>query len=432
MFNNEIMPPYEKIRKYRVITGATQDEIADGVCTKIWLSKIENNKKKLKFNLATGIAENFNKIINEKGLSVPLITPDELMEDEDDQANHIFANIVSELKEIRIIDTFEQKFCEAEDLIEKYNITDNNKIELYKLATDFYYYKNRYSKSDYLCDIGLKISVNSQNSFEEVTFFIYKSRNNIFLDLYIKALQQLDYAEKLNDDIVNDELSIMILYYKALAYKKLGEYDSALECFKVLKKFEIKNWNMLLKKKINHANCLNDYHKFEDAEKVYKEALSIAMKYDNNDYIAMTYRNLSELYTNKKNYKSATMYIKECLSCNPNYEDRGEYLYFASKVLQHSNEDVKYYLLQALEVCEKNDNENGSLIEQVIYELVLIYIQKEDKQNLLLIADKAKELNIDYSLIYSEIGAYYRGRNDEKSIYFYEKSRERMKQIKGI
>jgi len=50
----------------------------------------------------------------------------------------------------------------------------------------------------------------------------------------------------------------------------------------------------------------------------------------------------------------------------------------------------------------------------------------------LLIADKAKALNIDYSLIYSEIGAYYRGRNEEKSIYFYKKSREKMKQIKGI
>jgi tetratricopeptide (TPR) repeat protein len=432
MFNNEILSPNERIRKYRVITGATQNEIADGVCTKIWLSKIENNKKKLKSNLATGIAKNFNKIINEKGLSVPLITLDELMEDEDGQANHIFANIVSELKEIRIIDTFEQKFCEAEELMEKYNITDNNKIELHKLAADFYYDKHRYSRSDYMCDIGLKISINSKNSFEEISFCTYKSRTNILTRNYIKALQQLDYAEKLNDDIVNDDLSIMILYYKALAYKKLGEYDSALECFKVLRKFEIKDCTMLLKAKINHANCLNDYYKFEDAEEVYKETLGIAMKYDNNDYIAMTYRNLSELYANKKNYKSATMYIKECLSCNPNYEDRGEYLYFASKVLQHSNEDVKCYLLQALEVCEKNDNENVRLIEQVIYELVLIYIQKEDKENLLLIADKAKKLNIDYSLIYSEIGAYYRDRNDEKSIYFYEKSREKMKQIKEI
>ena len=56
--------------------------------------------------------------------------------------------LLNELKEIKVIDLFEQKLCEAEELIEKYNITDNKKIELYKLSADFYYNKNRYSKSD--------------------------------------------------------------------------------------------------------------------------------------------------------------------------------------------------------------------------------------------------------------------------------------------
>lgn len=434
MFDNEIMTQGGKIKKYRMnILGATQNEIAQGVCTKNWLSQIENNKQNPTLTLATGVAKNFNKIAKKKGIKIELITPEELMENEDEQANHIFTNrIIKELKEIKVIDLFDQKLREAEELIEKYKITDDKKIELYKLSADFYYYKYRYSKSEYMCDIGLKISINSQNSFEEVNFYIYKSRNNIFTEDYVRALQQLGYAEELNSDIGDSELSIMILFYKATTYKKLGEYDTALEYFKILKQFEINDCNMLLRVKMNHANCLNDYHKFDEAEKEYKETLIIAMKYDDNDYIAMTYRNLSELYANKKNYKSASMYIKECLSCNPNYEDRGEYLYFASKVLQHSNEDVKYYLLQALEVCEKNDNENVRLIEQVIYELVLIHIKKEDKENLMLIADKAKELNIDYSLIYSEIGEYYRGRNEEKSKYFSRKSREKMKQIKKI
>jgi tetratricopeptide (TPR) repeat protein len=432
MFDNEIMTQGQRLKKIRqLMLRATQTEIAQGVCTKNMISQVEMDKKKLNIKLATKLSKNLNRIANKKGLNLPLITSEELMIDEDDRANYVFTNsIMKDLKEIKEIEIFDEKLLEAEELIEKYNITDNNKIELYKLAADFYYDKHRYSRSDYMCDIGLKISINFKNSFEEISFYIYKSRTNILTRNYIKALQQLDYAEKLNDDIVNDELSIMILYYKALAYKKLGEYYSALECFKVLMKFEIKDCNMLLKSKINHANCLNDYHKFEDAEKVYKETLSIAMKYDNNDYIAMTYRNLSELYANKKNYKSATMYIKECLSYNPNYEDRGEYLYFASKVLQHSNEDVEMYLLQALEACEKNDNENLSLIEQVIYELVLIYIKKEDKENLMLIADKAKELNIDYSLIYLEIGEYYRGRNEEKNKYFIRKAREKIKQNK--
>lgn len=434
MFNNEIMMQGEKLKKIRqIMLGATQTEIAQGVCTKNMISQIEKNKKKLNFNLAIGIAQNLNKIAKKKGMDISLITPEELMIDDDEQANSIFINsIMNELKEIKVIDLFDTKLLEAEELIEKYNISDNKKIELYKLAADFYYYKHRYAKSDQMCDSGLKISINSQNSFEEANFYIYKARTNIFTVNYIKALQQLDYAEKLNNLIMEDDLSVAILHYKGLTYKRLGEYDSALEYFKILKQFEIKDCNMLLKVKMNHANCFNDYHKFDEAEKEYRETLNIAMKYDDKDYIAAVYRNLSELYFNKGKYKDAAEYIKVSLKNHPENQYIGETLCFASKVLRRVNEEVETYILRALEICEKNDKEDLSLIERVIYELVLIYIKKEDKENLMLMADKAKELNIDYSLIYLEIGEYYRGRNEEKSKYFSRKSREKMKQIKKI
>ena len=434
MFDNEIMMQGERLRKYRIhMLGATQSEISQGVCTKNMISQIEKNKKKLNFNLATGIAENLNRIAKKKGINLSLITPEELMIDENEQVNYIFQNqMLKELKEIKEIDVFDQTFREAEELIEKYNIADNKKIELYKLAADFYYYKNRYSKSDQMCDIGLKMSINSQNSFEEISFYIYKSRTNIFTGNSIKALQQLDYAEKLNNLIMEDDLSVMILHFRALTYKKLGEYDISLEYFKILKQFEIKNYKMLLKVKINYANCLNDYHRFDEAEKEYRETLNIAMKYADKDFIAKTYRNLSELYFNKGKYTDAAEYIKVSLKNHPENEYLSETLCFASKVLGRVNEEVESYLLQALEICEKDDNEKLSLIEQVIYELVLIYIKKEDKENLMIMADKAKELNIDYSLIYLEIGEYYRGRNEEKSKYFSRKSSEKMKQIKKI
>jgi|GEM_PF-1451933 len=432
MFNNEIMMQGERLKKYRInMLGVTQGAISEGVCTKTMISLIENNKQKLNFKLAHAISENLNRIAKDKGLTLSLVTPGELMENEDKQSNYIFKNqILNELKEIKVLDLFEQKLLEAEELIEKYNIADNKKIELYKLAADFYYYKHSYSKSDQMCDIGLKISINSQYSFEEISFYIYKSRTNIFTGNYIKALQQLDYAEKLNSDIYNNELSIMIFHYKATTYKKLGEYDTSLEYFKMIKQFEINDCNMLLKIKMNYANCLNDYHKFYEAEKEYKETLNIAMEHEDKDFIAQTYRNLSELYFNKGKYKDAAEYIKVSLKNHPGNRYIGETLYFASKVLSHVNEEVETYLLQALEICERNDNEDLSLIEDVIYELALIYIKKEDKENLMLMADKAKELNIDYSLIYSEIGEYYRGRNEEKSKYFSRKSREKMKQIK--
>jgi len=200
----------------------------------------------------------------------------------------------------------------------------------------------------------------------------------------------------------------------------------------MIEQFEIKDYKMLLRVKIVYANCFNDYHKFDEAEKEYKKTLNIAMKHDDKDFISLTYLNLSDLYFNRKDYKIAAMHIKESLIYGLNSKDLNEILYFAAKVFKHVNKDVESYLLQALEICEKDDKENLSLLEKVIYELVLVYIKKEDKENLMLMADKVKDLNIDYSLIYSEIGEYYRGQNEEKSKYFSKKSREKMKQIKGI
>lgn len=437
MFDNEIIMQGARLKKYRInMLGATQDEIAQGICTKNWLSQIENGRKKLNFNLAAGIAGNFNRTAKKKGINISLITPEELMRDEDGQANYILQNSVmnelKELKKIKAKDLFEKKLQEAEDLIKKYNIADNIKIQLYRLVADFYYIHQSYVKSDEMCRKGLEASRNLTNSLEEVNIYIYKSRNCIPTIRYNEGLELLEYAEKLNNRICNDDLSVMIFFYRALTYKKLCEYDKALECFKILEKFEIKDKKMLLRVKMVYANCLNDYHQFEEAEKEYKGTLSIAMEYDDKDFIAMAYRNLSELYFNKKDYKSAAKYIEESFLYNPKNEYLGENLYFASEVFKNLNEDVEPYLKKALDICEKKDRENVGLIHKTIYELALFYIKKEDEENLMLMAEKAKALNIDYSLIYAVIGEYYRGRNEGKSRNFSNESIEKLKQIKNV
>ncbi|AGF59421.1 DNA-binding XRE family transcriptional regulator [Clostridium saccharoperbutylacetonicum] len=426
MFNNEIMKQGEKIKRIRKMLHMTQEELAEGICSKQNISLIENNKQKISVNLANAIAKKFNRIAKEKEINISTITPGELMIDEDEQANYIFSNnIISELKEIQTIDLFEQKLLKAENIIREHVITDSNKIELYKLATDFYYYRYQYTKSDKMCDNGLKICINSLNNFEEAIFYIYHSRNYIFTENYIKALQQLDYAEKLNSHIMDDNLSIMILYHRGLTYKKLGEYDTALKYFKILKEKNVKDKTMLLKIKMMYANCLTEKNEFEEAEKEYFEILSINDK----DFIALAYKNLSELYLNNKKYKESAKCIKESLIYNEKNVYLDESLFFAAKVLTHVNEDVETYLLQALEICEGKDRENLDLIKDIIDELVLIYIEREEEENLMLMADKAKVLNINYCLSYARISKYYKGRNEEKSTYFTNELIDKLKQV---
>ncbi|MFT8352492.1 hypothetical protein [Clostridium saccharoperbutylacetonicum] len=66
--------------------------------------------------MAVGIAK-------EKNIDIKLIAVDDLIRDEDNQANDIFKrNILNELKEIILTEPFEQKLYEAEKI--KYNYTN--------------------------------------------------------------------------------------------------------------------------------------------------------------------------------------------------------------------------------------------------------------------------------------------------------------------
>jgi tetratricopeptide (TPR) repeat protein len=135
----------------------------------------------------------------------------------------------------------------------------------------------------------------------------------------------------------------------------------------------------------------------------------------------MTYRNLSELYFNERDYKTSAEYIKKSLELNPSNEYINENFYFAAKVLKHLNEDTEPYLLKALDICEKNDRENLDLIEKIIYELILIYIQNECELQINIMIKKIDELNIDYNLSYPRLVEYYRYRNPQKSVELNEK-----------
>ncbi|WP_243129607.1 helix-turn-helix domain-containing protein [Clostridium sp. HBUAS56017] len=422
----------KKIKKLRNIIGVTQEEIAEGICTKNLISQIENNRKKLTSNLAVGLAKNFNKIAKEKRIDINLITGDELIKDEDGQANNIFfLNIISELKETKEIDKLEEKLNEGERLIKKYNIEDSMKIHMYKLAANIYYFKHKYNRSDEMCRNGLKVCLNSGNTLDEASFYINKSRNNAMRLNYAAALEQLNFALKLNNDIGNNEVSRRIYFNKALIYKKIKKINEALKYLQILMdQFENEDQKKVLDLKMLYANCLIEQNNFDEAEHEYIEILDSAMKDNDKNLIAMAYRNLSELYLNKKKYKDAARSIKESVKINPNNSHFAENLYFAAKVIRYINEDTERYLRRALNIYNKNNGENVDLVEKIIYELVLIYIEREDEEKLILMADKAKVLNIDYSLIYAEIGEYYRGRNEEKSIYFSKKSREKIKQIK--
>ena len=433
IFDNEILSPNEKLKSIRNLIGATQEEIAERVCTKYLISQIENHKKKLNYKLALGLAKNLNKIVKIKKIDILEITADKLIENEDIQANYLFKkNMIDGLKKIKEINELEEKLSEGESLIRKYNIEDSMKVDMYKLAANIYYLKEKYTQSDEMCRYGLKICLKTTNTLEEASLYISKSRNNMARKNYIVALEQLDYALKLNNDINKNEILQRVFFNKALIYTYMNIYDKVLKYLTILiDKFELKE-KQLLDVKMLHANCLTEQDKLEEARNEYIEILEPAMKFNDKDLLAMTYRNLSEVYLKQKKYKDAVIAIEKSLDYNNGNWYLAENLYFASKVFKNMNKDVETYLLRALKTWEKNNAENADIIEKIIYELVLVYIKREDEKNIMLMTKKVEELNIDFCLIYAELVKYYRYRNEEKSIYYNDKSIEKMKKIKKI
>ena len=430
MFDNEIIMQGERLKRIRNMYHITQNEMSEGICTRNNLSLIENNRQNLSCNLAIELANRFNQIIEKKGLDVKSITADFLTKDVNEQANEVFVSILKTLEEIQTIDVAEKNLYEAEILIENYNIPDIKKIELYNLMADIYYNRYQYAKSNEMCNNGLKVCINSKNIEAEVNFYLYISRNSIKGFHHNEALIELNYAERLNNSICNSDFCELIFYNKGLAYKKLGDYDNALKYLRLLKERDTKNQNLLIKARIVCANCLNEQHKFEEAEKEYIETLDLANDLGDKNFIALCYKNLSELYYNEEKYKDAKKYINAAMI--PNNEYLNEIYYFAAKVLQNLNEDVEHYLLQALDICEKNDRENLDLIEKIIYELVLIYMEKKKENNIMRMVEKLDILNIDITLIYPVIIGYYMHRNIEASIQLNKKYIEKIKHIKII
>ncbi|MDU1349432.1 helix-turn-helix transcriptional regulator [uncultured Clostridium sp.] len=96
-FENEILHPGEKVKKLRIMIQAAQKELSSKSISGNFISAIENKKAVLSINAAEVIADNLNKIIDDKAYTLPHIISDELLLSEEEQAIIIVKNGITEL-----------------------------------------------------------------------------------------------------------------------------------------------------------------------------------------------------------------------------------------------------------------------------------------------------------------------------------------------
>lgn len=436
MFENEIITPNERVRKNRIALEMTQDELAQGVCSIPNLSHIENGKQSLTVEMAKGFADNFNKKIEEKNIDVGKVTEEELLKDIDTKANEVYNIYILELKVITDILLFDKKFEIIEELINNYKIS-NKKIEVYEIASDFYFRKRSYSKNEKVCSKGLEYSLSAGDKIKQASFYIDKSRIYIKIYQYKEALKELNNAENLN--LEDKKINSRIYFNKALVYKKLGEYNTSMKYLEIalneLDDNDINSYKKLIDIKMLYANCLNEEKRYNELENIYIEILDKAMLKDDEDTISLVYRNLSEYKFNQKKYKLAAQYIDKSIAYNPFNIHLTESLYYAGIIYnQYDNSGIraKEYFIKSLERLEKFDNENKYLMEKVLYELVLIYIKENDDINIEIISNKVEIFNLDRALIFSELIKYYIELNKNKCMEYNRKIINYTKHIKKI
>ncbi|MCB2300436.1 tetratricopeptide repeat protein [Clostridium tagluense] len=430
MFENEIISTGKLFNKYICTLEITQKELCEGICSSSNLSQIKSGKQSLTPTLANCFAKKINEIARDKNIKIEEVTEDYLLYDLDYRANTVFNYELNKLKEIEDVVAFEKKIKELKNIKENYKIKTINIISAYICASEFYYENYRYSQSEYMCKEGLEYT-SSEYRLQKALFYITKSRIKTELGFPEDAWSDVKYAQKLNNDIKNEKLSIDILYRKAKICKDQGKLYDAIKYLEEELKLDL-NEKKELEVKIMYVNCLIETKEYDKALNRYVPILELAMNNNDKDLIAMSYRNIAEVNCKQGNYKLALKNMEESLNNNPGNGYIIENLYFISTILKKIRLNAEEYLVRALKVADDLDVQNKILIEKIIYELILIYIENQDDNNIDMLMDKLNLLNIDHSLICPVVVEYYRYRNDKKSVEYNTKQLNYIKKIKGI
>lgn len=352
-----ILPPGEKIRRIRSYLGLKQYEITGGKVTRNLISYIENGKTKLVRDTAAIIVEAMNEWSEKK--KIPLsIDVEYLMRDEAAQAYILLEKCLSNLK--KYIDTeneeFQDELNKAKDIFKNWDIADK-KSEIYEIAGTYYYKKQQFNEShiNYLKSLEGYIRISNHLKTSELYLNLGRCAN--WLKNYQESINLNNYALAIleNENLNNKSIKKRIFFNNALAYKKLELFDEALSSLEELEDrmredlTESQYCDILLLK----ANCYLQKQNYAIAERTFEQTVEITKKNGNQELLALTYMNLSELYLKTNEEEKSIEYINNSLKIrlNTNYEYLEDiYIEVGKRYGDIKRYDLsEKYLLKALE-----------------------------------------------------------------------------------
>ncbi|WP_454055022.1 hypothetical protein [Clostridium sp. Marseille-Q7071] len=324
-FENEILHPGEKVKKLRIMIQAAQKELSSKSISRNFISAIENKKAALSINAAEVIADNLNKIIDDRAYTLPHITSDELLLSEEEQAIIIVKNGITELSKYEngSIEKFKLKVNDIENIIDSYNIPEDILYDFYKIIIEFYYNNFCYEMAEVYILEKLDLSSIEQNKIEYIESLLTKMKIYIELNKNSSILHLGEYILKFmkNNKIDNETYRKRIYFNIALSCKKLNKSKEGLHYINKLKS-EFK----LTEGQLNDITLLEGtlYRQNGDyklAEIKLREYLDLNIKIKCNRNMAIAYNDLAYYYHLLKDYGRAKFYIDMALQVSSNNID---------------------------------------------------------------------------------------------------------------
>jgi tetratricopeptide (TPR) repeat protein len=386
----------DNLRKYRLLKGMTQDELADGLCSVSQLSKVENGKTYVKRTMLKQMADRL-------GVTVERIESADALMEELEETLQLAKDHVSARNFNTALDLLEQVISKCIDygyqklhvdaLHLKFVILIEEKkeyhtvIHLAEKALEGELFVNSAQKMMLLLDAGhaYEMSGNQQAAFdcylradEEFESIEGEGEHSQLRHTILFGLAKfhgvmgnyracLRYANKAEREAMMANMHLRRIrchYLKAIPLRRLGDLEKAeLIYMEALK--ETQDNSFLLDTAIINTNLgeiYQDRGEYGKSKQCYKRALQLFELLDAGLYMYLPQLHLGELEYLEKNYENAVQYveliIKLCDELGVNsYRERAGAMRLHAKIMLGLGDQDAFLqlLLEALDVYKKHN-----------------------------------------------------------------------------
>lgn len=357
------------IKYYRLKSGITQAELADGICSIPHLSKIENNAYSVNKETAAMLMERLGLDINDEVERYGVLS--EQLEEFSDSIFYY---------EVEKADKLKGKIEADEDY---YNRT--NLVNLYHIYLSRYYFqRNR-------VDVGsehIRIIERNRTNLSATENLLFQSLIGIELTSQEKIKETIEHIMRLKSS--SNHVSLQELsYHLALSYTKLGQNEKAIPYAQEALRFfkERNNFIRIIHVEMVIAINYDNMSLYEEAKLTYKSILRNSKLLGETDIYYKSLHNYGLLLHDSEEYIKANHCLEECLE----YFDVDTEEHFLSLIsyveillkVDSNNEKLEDYFLTLEAYCNASDYKPYKLLTKKLRlslgknEKYILFLEKE-------------------------------------------------------